>query len=125
MEKEQQNTGDLFSNADNAEDRLMDSSNSDAAANNAREQERIEESRRTGGGLIDPETAQRADDDDVAGEDADRKVRLDDDTDAPESLSAADRDNLAGSTNLPLDELKKGENPTGREPEPDDSIVNR
>ncbi|MBE7177106.1 MAG: hypothetical protein INR69_11915 [Mucilaginibacter polytrichastri] len=108
--------------ADGDNDRSEDTSNSDAAADNARETERIFEAARSTAPprTLENEDPERITDDrdpreNVAGDDADRKIQQDDvrenELDDVDGISDADRDALTGSTNLPLSDLKKENSP--------------
>lgn len=99
-------------------DHLKDASSSNAAADNARELEQMNEAERA----ARPSYELEGDDENVAGEDADRKVRMDDEKlESVEEMSGEDEETLSGSTNLSLDQLKKEHDPAGYEDSEDDN----
>ncbi|HUH32508.1 MAG TPA: hypothetical protein VLZ28_01065 [Daejeonella sp.] len=88
------------------DDRAQDASNSDAAANNAREGERIQEA-----------THAAAPSDQVDAQSEDRRNQPNSqENDMPATTQGTEEEieeNLSGSTNLSLDQLKKEKDPGG------------
>ena len=93
------------------DDRLQDASNSDAAAENARETERIKEASRAAVPSYqldeDPQEGQNK------GAENHTKLNEDDEPATTQGTEEEIEENLSGTTNLSLDQLKKERDPGG------------
>jgi len=92
------------------DDRLQDASNSDAAAENARESERIREASRAA-----VPSYQLDEDSEVTNED--REDAIEQDPLTTQGSEDEIEENLSGTTNLTIEQLKKEGDPGGYSPE--------